>query len=167
MRNNVDLPAPLRPTNPTLAPSGIDTVAFSMSRRPAMRAEISLSVIMPALLADAALRCKPLSVNSGHCGKRASKGGRRVKREAARKGPPGCACHCGGGENPGVVSARLLRARACTDRQGRSRNVAASEGRRCTSSCRLRVRRRSNCRWRQSFPDRCRRAGWCHHRHCW
>ena len=37
--NSVDLPAPLRPTRPTLLPAGSDRLALSMRRRPATRAE--------------------------------------------------------------------------------------------------------------------------------
>ncbi|CUW85425.1 hypothetical protein AGR2A_Cc100148 [Agrobacterium genomosp. 2 str. CFBP 5494] len=46
MRKRVDLPAPLRPTRPAFTPAGSVTLAWSRSRRPAMRAERSVIVIM-------------------------------------------------------------------------------------------------------------------------
>src|SRR5690348_13502187 len=85
MRKRVDLPAPLRPTRPAFVPAGSETLAWSRRRRPAMRAEISLIVIMPGVLAESRDQRKSLK-RSLSARRPAPAGAGSIGQHAARYG---------------------------------------------------------------------------------
>jgi hypothetical protein len=61
---SVDLPAPFRPTRPAFVPAGSVTLALSRRRRPAMRAEMSVIVIMRGVLAESRDQGKTVAATS-------------------------------------------------------------------------------------------------------